>query len=228
MSLGEVGRVRGDLVRDDAGLHVVAIGQAEVLLRRDVAEHRRPEPADHRGPDPRRDVVVARRDVRGERPQRVERRLSALAELLVHVRLDLVHGHVAGALDHDLAALRPGHLRELAEGLELGELRRVVGVRDGSRTKAVAEGERDVVAAKDVAEVSEALVEEALAMPGEAPRRHDRAAARDDPGHAPRGERHVRQPHAGVNGEVVDALLALLDQRVREHLPVELLRISMY
>ena len=41
-----------------------------------------------------------------------------------------VHGHVAGALDHDLAAFGPGDLGEFAQGLELGELGAVVGVGD--------------------------------------------------------------------------------------------------
>ena len=35
-------------------------------------------------------------------------------------------------------------------------------------------------------------------------------------------QRHVRKPHAGVDREVVDALLALLDQRVAIDLPVSL------
>ena len=47
MPLGQIGGVRRDLVGDDARLDVVAVGQAEVLLRRDVAEHRRAVPADH-------------------------------------------------------------------------------------------------------------------------------------------------------------------------------------
>ncbi len=59
-------------------------------------------------------------------------------------------------------------------------------------------------------------------MPRQAPLRHDRAAARDDAGDAIGGERHVGQPHAGVDGEIVDALLALLDQRVLVAFPVEL------
>src|SRR5579883_880811 len=79
MALGEIGGVGGDLVGDHADLDVVAVGQAEMLLGRDVAEHRRAEPADHRGADARGDVVVARRDVGDERSQRVERRLAALA-----------------------------------------------------------------------------------------------------------------------------------------------------
>ena len=39
--LGKVGRMRGDLVRNDASLDVVAVGQAQVLLGRDVAQQRR-------------------------------------------------------------------------------------------------------------------------------------------------------------------------------------------
>ena len=79
------------------------------------------------------DVVVAGGDVGGQRPQGVERRLAADLELLVHVLLDQVHGHVARALDHHLHVVLPGDLRQLAQGVELGELRRVVGVGDASR-----------------------------------------------------------------------------------------------
>ena len=50
-----------------------------------------------------------------------------------------------------------------------------------------------------------------------------RAAARDDAGDALGGQRHVAQQHAGVDGEVVHALLGLLDQGVAEDLPGEFL-----
>jgi hypothetical protein len=65
--LGEVGGVRRDLVRDDALLDVVAVGEAEVLFRRHVAEQRGAGGADGGGADGGRDVVVAGRDVGGER-----------------------------------------------------------------------------------------------------------------------------------------------------------------
>ena len=172
------------------------------------------------------DVVVAGRDVGRQRPERVERRLAAFAQLLLHVDLDLVHRHVAGALDHHLAALVPGDLRQLAQRLQFRELRGVVGVGDRARAQAVAERERDVVLAHDVADFVEALVEEALAMAGQAPARHDRAAARDDAGHALRRQRDIGEPHAGVDREVIDALLRLLDQRVPEDFPIELQRIA--
>jgi hypothetical protein len=57
----------------------------------------------------------------------------------------------------------------------------------------------------------------------QAPLGHDRAAARDDAGDTLGGERDVGQAHAGVDGEVVHALLGLLDQRVAEDLPGQLL-----
>ncbi len=56
----------------------------------------------------------------------------------------------------------------------------------------------------------------------EAPLGHDRAAARHDAGQALRRHRNERQPHTGVNREVVDTLLGLLDQRVAKDLPRQL------
>ncbi len=60
----------------------------------------------------------------------------------------------------------------------------------------------------------------------QAPLRHDRAAARHDAGHPLRGHRDVAQQHAGVDREVVDALLRLLDQRVLEDLPGQVLGLA--
>ena len=56
-------------------------------------------------------------------------------------------------------------------------------------------------------------------MMGQAPFRHDRAAAADDAGDAVRGERHIGQAHTRMDGEIVDALLCLFDQRVTEDFP---------
>ena len=60
-------------------------------------------------------------------------------------------------------------------------------------------------------------------MVRQAPAGHDRPAAGNDAGHALRGQRHKRQAHAGVDGHVVHALLALLDDRVAEDLPGQVL-----
>src|ERR1700730_5468707 len=134
MPLGEVCGMRGDLVGDHAVLDVLPIRETEVLLRRDVAEHRRAVPADHGRADGGGDVVVAGSDVGGERTQRVEGRLVADLHLQVDVLLDLVHRDVDRALDHDLDVVLPRDLGQLAERAQLAELCLVVGV--GNRTGA--------------------------------------------------------------------------------------------
>ncbi len=112
-------------------------------------------------------------------------------------------------------------LGELTLRLQLGKLRLVVGVGNRARPQAVAERERHVVAAHDLAQLAEVGVEKVLLVMREAPLGEDRSAARDDAGDAPRRHRDVAQQHAGVDGEVVDALLALLDDRVAIDLPGE-------
>ena len=46
-----------------------------------------------------------------------------------------------------------------------------------------------------------------------------RAAAADDAGHAAGGHRDEAQQDAGVDGEVIDALLGLLDEGVADRVP---------
>ena len=226
MALGEIGRVCGDLVGDDPHLDVVAVGQPEVLLRRDVAEERRTEPANHRGADAARDVVVARRNVGRQRAQRIERRLATLFELLYHIHLDLVHRHVAGAFDHDLHAVFPGELGQFPQRLQLGELSTVVGVGDRAGPQAVAQRVAHVVGPHDLVDLAEMRVEKTLLVMRQAPLRHDRAAARDDAGDPVGGQRDIGEPDAGVDREVVDPLLGLLDQRVAEEFPGQFLGLA--
>ena len=162
VSLGEVGGVGGDLVGDDSLADVVAVRQAEVFLRRDVAEHGAAVPTDVGGTDGAGDVVVAGSDVGGERSERVEGGFVAPLELLLHVFLDEVQGDVAGAFVHDLAALGPGSGRKFSLDLEFGELGVVVGVGDGAGTEAVTDRERDVIGGADVADFVPVGVEEVL------------------------------------------------------------------
>src|SRR2546430_17615946 len=52
---------------------------------------------------------------------------------------------------------------------------------------------------------------------------HDRATAREGGDNAFSRERDIGQSYAGVDGEVIHALLGLLDERVAEDFPAELL-----
>src|SRR6185436_3618233 len=132
VAFGEVGGVGGELVGDNAGLDVFLVGEAEVFLRGDIAEHGAAVPADHGGADAAGDVVVAGGDVGGEGAEGVEGGFVAPLELFGHVLLDHVHGDVSGAFVHDLDSPRPRALRELALDFELGELGLVIGVGDGA------------------------------------------------------------------------------------------------
>src|SRR2546427_5564504 len=63
-----------------------------------------------------------------------------------------------------------------------------------------------------------------LLMVGQTPFGQDRTAAADDPGSSLDGPRDVSQQDAGMDCEVVHALLGLLDERVAIHLPGQFLR----
>src|SRR5215469_7661267 len=103
MPLCEIGGVGGDLVSNDALSYVLLIWQTQMLLRRHIAEHRRAKPANHCGADRRSDVIVAGRDVCGQRPERIEWRFVTDRKLFVHILLDQMHRNVAWAFDHYLA-----------------------------------------------------------------------------------------------------------------------------
>jgi hypothetical protein len=60
----------------------------------------------------------------------------------------------------------------------------------------------------------------------EAPLGENRTAARDDAGDALCGQRHVVQPYAGMDREIVNALFSLLDERVAVQFPRQLLGLT--
>jgi len=59
-------------------------------------------------------VIVAGRDVGGERTESVERRFAAPLELFLHVLPNQVHGDVARAFVHHLHVMFPSALGQLA------------------------------------------------------------------------------------------------------------------
>mmetsp|Transcript_38698 Transcript_38698/g.91685 ORF Transcript_38698/g.91685 Transcript_38698/m.91685 type:complete len:275 (-) Transcript_38698:986-1810(-) len=212
-----------NLVGDDALLHVIPVREPEVLLGRHIAEKRGACSPDGGGPDGRGDVVVSRRNVGGEGAEGVEGRLVAPVELLVHILLDLVQRDVARALVHDLDVLLPRPPRELPLDLELKELRGVVGVADAPGAEAVPDRERDVILGADVQDLVPVLIGEILFVLQERKLGVDGAAAADNPGEAARRQVDGRQQHPGVDRPVVDALLRLLQQRLPEELPGDVL-----
>src|SRR5438034_5012570 len=120
---------------------------------------------------------------------------------------------MTGTFVHDLHAVRPRAPGEFALDFEFGELRFVVGVGDCPWTESIADAEAHVIGGHDFANIVPVRVKETFLVMRQAPFGHNTAAAADDAGHAMRRERNEAQQHAGVNGEVINALLGLLDRK---------------
>ncbi len=195
---------------DHADLHIGAVGQAQMLFRRDIAQHRGAKPTDHRRPDGAGDMVIAGGDIGGQRPERIERRFAAGGQLLIHIGLDLVHRHMARPVDHHLIILGPSDLGQLTQRLQFGKLRGVVGIRDRTGAQAIAQTEADVIRPHDVADFVKMGVKEAFAAVMQAPFCHDRAATADNPGQRAGGDRWQHASLRDLGGLVHQSLFALM------------------
>src|ERR1700674_3724764 len=116
-----------------------------MFFGRDVAKHGGAVPSDHGRADGGGDVVVAGSDVGNQWAERVEGSFVAEFDFFFDLLLDLVHGDVAGAFDHDLYVVLPGLFGEFAQSFEFGKLGFVTGVGNTARAESVAEGKADVV-----------------------------------------------------------------------------------
>ena len=99
-----------------------------MFLGRHIAEHGAAVPSDHGGADPAGDVVVAGRDVGGERSKGVERSFVAPFQLFFHVLLDHVHRDMARSFVHDLDTAVPSAPCQVALDLKFRKLGFIVGV----------------------------------------------------------------------------------------------------
>src|SRR5690606_41036063 len=104
--------MRRNLVSNAALLDVVLLRKPKMLLRCDVAKHTCAVKSGRGRTDATGDVIVARENIRHERPQNVERRAVTHRALEFHVVLDLIERNVTGAFHHHLAAIAPRALRE--------------------------------------------------------------------------------------------------------------------
>ena len=173
-------------------------------------------------------MVVTGSNVRDDGAECIERRVVALLDLTLHVLPDLVHGHVSRALDKGLHVVIPGAGDQLAHSVEFCKLRLVVGILDATGTEPVAQRDGRVVRSQDVADVIEVFVEEGFAVVEEAPFAHDAAAPADDAAQTLVRQVDIMPPDACVDGEVVHALLALLDEGVAVEFPGKVFHPSVY
>src|SRR5574344_2035250 len=157
-----------------------------------------------------------------EGSERVERSIVAHLDLAFHILENLVHRHVTGTFDDRLNAAVAGDFSEFAERIEFRELRLVIRIRDGARAEAVAERDADVIFRKDFANFAEMRIKEIFLLVHHAPARENGTAAGNDARGARERERHVIEQKSRVNGEIIDALFRLFDERIAEHFPGEI------
>ena len=89
---------------------------------------------------------------------------------------------------------------------------RYVGIGNTAWAQTIAQREGYVVLCHDVADVVEVLIEETLLVVIETPLAHDTTATAHDTTETAISEMHVVATDAGMDGEVVNTLLALLDE----------------
>ena len=120
--------MRRDAGGDDAVAHIIDIGQPQMFGRRDVAEKSVPVADGDRAADRAGNMVVAGRDVAGQRPEHIEGRAAAYAFFKFHVGFDLIERHMARAFDHHLHAEFARALGQLAQHQQLRQLSTIGGV----------------------------------------------------------------------------------------------------
>lgn len=173
MAFRQVRSVGGNFVGDKPLLHVLFVGQTEVLFWRHIAEHGATEPADHCRTNSGGEVVVTRGNIGGQRPQGIEWCFMAVLQFFRHIAADHLHGDMARAFNHHLHVILPGDFGQLAQRVQFSKLRFVVGITNGTRAQAVAQRQRDVVSGTDFADLAEVFVEEVFLMMRQTPLRHD-------------------------------------------------------
>ncbi len=117
---------------------------------------------------------------------------------------------MARTLHHHLHVVLPGAAGQLTEGLQFGQLGLVGGVVQTAWPQRIAEGEAAVVALEDLADIIKTAEQGILAVVVEHPLGQDAAAAANDAGDAALHLGQVLDQQTGVDGLVVDPLLAML------------------
>ena len=88
----------------------------------------------------------------------------AVGQLFSHIAADHLHGDMAWTFDHDLHIIFPGDFCQLPQGVQLGELRFVVGIVRRAGTQAVAQGNGYIVLRQYIADVVEMFVQKTFAV----------------------------------------------------------------
>ena len=73
MPFGNVGSMRGDLIRNDALFDIVSVRESKVLLGGDITKHRSSHPTNHGRANGGCDVIVTRSNIDGQGAKCIKR-----------------------------------------------------------------------------------------------------------------------------------------------------------
>ena len=213
----DIGGMRRNFIRDASLLHIVLLWQTQMFLGSDVTQHARAVVRGAGGANATCDVVVARKNIRDQRPKHIERRAVAKSSLQFHVVFNLIQRNVTGSLHHHLHALSPRALGEFTNRRKLSKLRRISRVGKTAGTQAIANGKCHVIAAHDGANTLPTFVHHILSVVNQHPLGQQTSAAAHDANQTILDQRQVLLQNARVNGEVINALLGLMFKRFQNH-----------
>ena len=94
-----------------------------------------------------------------------------------HICGNLIHGHVAGAFNHDLYILRPCALCQLAKSNQLLNLRRIGCIRKAAGAASIPKAHGDIIFPTDIQNIIIMLIEGVFVSCHFHPCKHDGAAA---------------------------------------------------
>ena len=226
VSLCQIGCVGGYLIGNDSCTYIFLIRQRKVLLRSYIAQHGGAKPSYLRSTNGTGNMVVAGSNIGNNRTKCVERSLVALVELALHILTYLMHGYMTRTFDECLHILVPSSEHKLAHSVELCKLSCIVGIGSTSGAQTVAKTQGHIVAGNDIAYIIKMLVKETLLVVYQAPLAHNATATANDATQSAIGQVNVVATYAGMDGEIVNTLLALLYQCVAIYLPRKVFNLS--
>ena len=130
--------------------------------------------------------------------------------------------------DEHLHILFPSALAEFAHYLEFAQLSLVIGIVGTAGTHTVANANSHIVVGKNVANFVPMGVKEVFLVVVAHPLCHNASATRYAARETPVQCRQQMLEQSGVDGKVVNALLALLDKGVAVHFPCEFVSLAVY
>ena len=149
-----------------------------------------------------------------------------LVELALHILTYLMHRHMSRALNECLYILIPCPKHKLAHSVKLGKLGCIISIGSTSWAQTIAKTQGNIVARYYIADIIKMLIQETLLVVYQAPFAHNTTATTNNTAQTAIGQMNIVATDAGVDSEVVNTLLALLNQCVAINLPRQIFYFS--